>query len=284
MPLVKRRSQRALNEANSLSHLFQVGAGSGGMTVLDIVCRDARITQVTLVEPDVYKAHNVVRHQFPLSAVGQGKADLAAQWLKERRPELRVDLLPCDLLDPAQAEQIATEVESCDIGICAADNEPAKFHFDALMRRFRKPWTLGEVLSGGIGGFVHWFAPAGPCYGCVASFLRRSLTLDKSKPPDYSAPGGPAPETTIPASRASIEVIASLHAKITLQLLATPTEYAPGFTSLLFTLEKASGIFDEAFRAHRFRIPRAAECLICRPAIADVDLDRALDDALARLG
>jgi hypothetical protein len=266
-----------------LAHLVQVGAGSGGMTVLDIVCRDPRITHVTLIEPDGYKPHNVIRHQFPLSALGQRKADLAAGWLKERRPELHVELLVCDLMDPAFAEKIAAAVEAGDIGICAADNEPAKFHFDALMRRGGKAWTLGEVLSGGIGGFVHWFIPGGPCYGCTASFLRRAVKADDSKPPDYSAPGGPAPQTTIPASRASIEVIASLHAQITLQLLTHGGQYAPGFSSLLFTLEKVPGVFDEAFRTHRFRIPRSGECLICRDAPVPADLDRALDDALTRL-
>jgi ThiF family len=266
-----------------LAHLVQVGAGSGGMTVLDIVCRDPRITHVTLIEPDVYNPHNVVRHQFPLSAVGQTKAHLAATWLAERRPDLCVDLLICNLLDSAYQNKIVSAVEACDIGVCAADNEPAKFHFDALMRRHKKPWTLGEVLSGGIGGFVHWFVPGGPCYGCVASFLRRSVKVDADKPPDYSAPGAPVPETTIPASRASIEVIASLHAQVTLQLLTARKAYDPGFTSLLFTLEKVPGIFDEAFRAHRFRIPRSPDCLICREQAATGDLDRALDDALTRL-
>jgi hypothetical protein len=266
-----------------LAHLVQVGAGSGGMTVLDIVCRDPRITKVTLIEPDRYKPHNVVRHQFPLSALGQRKADLAASWLKERRPELPVDLLVCDLMDPAYAEEIAAAVRAADIGICAADNEPAKFHFDALMRRQQKPWTLGEVLAGGIGGFVHWLVPGGPCYGCVASFLRRSVQTDNSKPPDYSAPDGARAETTIPASRASIEVIASLHAQITLQLLTQGGNYVPGFTSLLFTLEKVPGVFDDAFRAHRFLIRRSEECLTCRDATGPDEIDQALDDALARL-
>ncbi len=184
------------------------------MTVLDILCRDPRIDHVTLIEPDLYKPHNVVRHLFPPSAVGQRKADLAARWLHDRRPDLALDTLVCDLLDPAFADPIDAAVQSCDLGVCAADNEPAKFHFDALMRRHCKPWTLGEVLSGGIGGFVHTFVPGGPCYGgCVASFLRRSVTVAPGKMPDYSQPGGPAPETTIPASRASIEVIASLHAQ-----------------------------------------------------------------------
>jgi ThiF family len=266
-----------------LAHLFQVGAGSGGMTVLDIVCRDPRITHVTLIEPDVYKPHNVARHLFPLSAVDGKKAELARKWLEARRPELIVNLFICSLMDGILAKRIDAAVQKCDIGICAADNEPAKFHFDMLMRRHKKPWTLGEVLSGGIGGFVHWFVPGGPCYGCVASFLRRSVKVDADKPPDYSAPGGPVPETTIPANRASIEVIASLHAQITLQLLTAGSGYDPGFTSLLFTLEKVPGIFDEAFRAHRFRIPRSPDCLICREQAAPGDLDRALDDALTRL-
>ena len=71
-----------------MAHLLQVGAGSGGMPVLDLLCRDARITRLTLIEPDVYKPHNVERHLFPPSAIGAPKAALAEAWLKERRPDL----------------------------------------------------------------------------------------------------------------------------------------------------------------------------------------------------
>jgi molybdopterin/thiamine biosynthesis adenylyltransferase len=272
-----------------MAHLFQVGAGSGGMPVLDMLCRDARISRVTLIEPDIYKPHNVVRHQFPPSAVGQPKAELARHWLREMRPDLEVQVLACDLLDPARTAEIDTAVASADIGVCAADNDKAKFHFDALMRRCAKPWTLGEVLSGGIGGFVHWFVPGGPCYGCVASFLKRSVTVDKAPTPDYSQPGAAVHEVTIPASRAAINVIAALHAQVTLQLLGESAQYSPGFTSLLFTLERVPDVFEEAYRPYRFRVPRSAECLICRPAAgatppSSEELDVALDQALARLG
>ena len=268
-----------------MAQLIQVGAGSGGIAVLDLVCRDPRIRRVTLIEPDVYKPHNVERHLFAVEDVGQPKARLAERWLKECRPDLEVELLDCDLLDPAYATQIEAAARAADIGICAADNEPAKLHWDALMRRTGKPWTLGEVLSGGIGGFVHWFAPGGPCYGCVASFLQRSVTVDKPAMPDYSAPGGPAPEVMIPASKASIAAIAALHALVTLELLDNPQTYAPGFSSLLWTLRRVPGVFEEAFRPHRFRIPRADTCLFCRPAAAAVpeNLDAALEQALARL-
>jgi len=257
------------------------------MPVLDLLCRDPRIDRVTLIEPDVYKAHNVERHHFPHSAVGMPKAALAEQWLKERRPDLVVRTLTCDLLETSAQEEIGAAAAAADIGVCAADNEPAKFHWDALMRRHATPWTLGEVLSGGIGGFVHWFVPEGPCYGCVASHLQRSVTVEKPKAVDYSQPGGPAAETTIPASKASIAAIASLHALVTLALLSDPGGYAPGFTSLLLTLQRVPDVFDEAFRPYRFRIPRSADCLICRTGAApssSEELDVALDQALARLG
>jgi molybdopterin/thiamine biosynthesis adenylyltransferase len=269
-----------------VAHLFQVGAGSGGMPVLDLVCRDERVTRVTLVEPDVYKPHNVARHLFPLSAVGQLKAELAQRWLRERRPELDVRVLPCDLTDPAQQGALHEVAEEADLGVCAADNEPAKYHFDQLMRQHARPWTLGEVLSGGIGGFVHTFVPEGPCYGCVASFLQRSVKVDNSPPPDYSAPASPLAEATVPASRASIAAIASLHALATLDLLEQPGG-PPPFTTLLWTLRRVEGVFEEAYRPYRFRVARAADCLIChaRPTPASAEaLDVALDDALARLG
>src|SRR5207253_6921610 len=176
------------------AHLIQVGAGSGGMPVLDLLCREPDITRLTLIEPDVYKPHNVERHLFPIAAVGQPKAELAQRWLKERRPDLQVEALAWDVLDPAVQNGLETRIASADIGVCAADNEPAKYHWDALMRRAGKPWTLGEVLAGGIGGFVHQFVPGGPCYGCVASFLQRSVSVDAAKAPDHSPPGGPAPE------------------------------------------------------------------------------------------
>ena len=290
-------------------HLFQVGAGSGGIVVLDLLTRDPRVTRVTLVEPDGYKPHNVHRHIFPPSAVGRPKAELAAEWVKERRPDIVFEILPADLTDPAMLPTFEQAIAGCHIGVCAVDNEPAKYAFDALMRNAGKPWTLGEVLSGGIGGWVHRFTPDGPCYGCVASHLQRTVTEEAPAPaPDYSNPGGPVAETTIPASKASIEVIAGLHAMVTLELLASggqetgnrgqetadgsdlspvPCPLSPDFTSLLFTLQRVPGVFEEAFRPFRFRVPKSVVCLICSavpvPAAGE-DLDVALDQALARLG
>lgn len=269
-----------------MAHLVQVGAGSGGMPVLDMLSRDPRITRITLIEPDIYKTHNVERHLFARDGIGKPKVELARDWIAARRPELSIDLLPEDLLDPSAQPAIDKAVASADLGVCAADNDSAKYHWDSLMRRHGKPWTLGEVLSGGIGGFVHCFLPGQACYGCVASHLQRSVEVDEGKAPDYSQPSAAVQETTIPATRASIEVIAALHAHITLSLLDTPPS-DPGFTSLLFTLQRVPGVFEEALRPFRFRISRANDCLICRTdpnPVKGEGLDAALEHALQRLG
>jgi molybdopterin/thiamine biosynthesis adenylyltransferase len=252
------------------------------MPVLDALARDPAIDRVTLVEPDIFKAHNVERHVFARADVGKLKAELAADWLYERRPELQIRVLVADVLDPALQPDLAAAASSCDIGVCAADNERAKFHFDSLMRQAGKPWTLGEVLAGGIGGFVHRFVPGGPCYGCVATHLRRDLPPEDDKPPDYSQPGGPIEESTVPASLASIRAIAGLHAALTLQVLHG---VAVPLTSLLLPLQFVPGLFDEPFRPIRMQIARSEDCLICRePPPAAENLDVALDQALARLG
>ena len=124
------------------------------------------------------------------------------------------------------------------------------------MRRHAKPWTLGEVLSGGIGGFVHWFAPGGPCYGCVASHLQRTVVVDNSPPPDYANPGGAVPETTIPASMASIHAIASLHALVTLALLGEPSRLRPRLHESVARPAAGAGRFRGGVSA--LPLPRAA--------------------------
>ena len=264
-------------------HLLQVGVGSGGIVVLDLLAREPAVTRVTVVDPDVYSAHNVHRHLFERSGIGRRKVDLAADWLCDRRFDLPIAPIVADITDPAFQANFGRLAAACDVGVCAADNEPAKYAFDAEMRKQGKPWTLGEVLSGGIGGWVHWFVPGGPCYGCVASHLQRTVAEAPAGPwPDYSNPGSTAAATTVPASRASIHAIAALHADLTLELLkdtsAAPQPAATAadgsaaaadgsaagpFTSLLVTLRSVPGVFDEAYRTYRFRIPRAAGCLVC---------------------
>jgi hypothetical protein len=94
-------------------------------------------------------------------------------------------------------------------------------------------------------------------------------------------------ETAVPAGMAAIHTIASLHALWTLGLLDGPGA-DPGCTSLLWTLARVPGVFEEAFRPYRFRVARLPGCLVCGEAaraatLTGEELDVALNQALARL-
>ena len=265
--------------------LFQVGVGSGGIVVLDHLSRETLFDRFILVDPDTYEARNVVRHQFPPSGVGRLKVELAAEWLGEFRPDARVETLAVDLTDPAHQSRINEMVAGCDIAVCAADNESAKYHFDALMRQNRKPWTLGEVLSGGIGGWAHRFAPDGACYGCVASHLKRERSDDAPQDAaDYADPAGGRRETAIPATRNAICMIAGLHARVTMNLAGGQEA---DFSSVLMSLNRVDGVFSAAFQMFKFQIARLPGCLVCGAdrddGLSGEQLDVALDQALARL-
>jgi hypothetical protein len=268
-------------------HLFQVGLGSGGMIVLDLLMREPMISRLTLVEPDHYESSNASRHLFQPSCHGKLKIDLAIEWLQQQRPDIQIDRFAVKLEDPEQHPELIDLARKCDLGICAVDSEIAKYHFDSLMRISQKPWLLGEVLSGGIGGWIHEFLIRNACYGCVASHLKRSIQTEKPVTPNYAQPEAGPIEVRIPATKTSISVIASLHAQLILQRLRQP-EMNRGFTSMLFSLEAVPDIFNEPFRTFRFSIQRDPQCLICGDSNSDVlagsDLDAALDEALQRLG
>ena len=68
-------------------------------------------------------------------------------------------------------------------------------------------------------------------------------------------------------------------------MLGTLPEPTIPFTSLLWTLARVPGVFEEAFRSYRFRVARSPGCLVCaaKPLPAG-DLDVAVGEALGRLG
>ena len=119
-----------------MSTLFQVGAGSGGMVVLDLLCREPSVQRIVLLDPDVYKSHNVHRHYFGTRAgrPAQGRTGGRMGQAISPRPGSRH---PGDrsARPVAPGRNRSSRCQSCDIGVCAVDNEPAKYHFDALMRK-----------------------------------------------------------------------------------------------------------------------------------------------------
>ena len=259
-----------------MAHLVQVGLGSGGMSVIDMLVRDMRISKLTLIEPDLLKPHNLLRHLLSADNIGKPKLLSAVKWLNDRNSNLEIISIQAFLQDPEKQEQINCAIKGADFGVCAVDNEEAKYHWCSLMRQHGIPWTLGEVLSGGIGGFVHTFVPGGPCYACACTYLKREGPKDsKDSKPDYSNPSGEVEEARIPASYASIQAIASLHALATMDVLDGKIISS----SFLLPLQKVEGIFSESLKKIVVNITKNESCLFCSKVSGAID---GIDDLLQK--
>ncbi|MSR30285.1 MAG: ThiF family adenylyltransferase [Gemmataceae bacterium] len=263
-----------------MAKVIQIGLGSGGMAVLDMLLRFPGLDSLALIEPDILETHNLERHLFTSQAVGKPKLDTALEWVRTRRKDIEVQGFPCWLEDANYRNDLEKVMDGCAAGICAVDNDNAKYLWCSMMRKHKIPWTLGEVLSGGIGGFVHVVSPDGPCYGCISSYLKRENTASANKKPDYSNPEGMVKEARIPASFAAINTIASLHALGTLELL----QGRPDYGSFLFPMEKIDGVFREKWQATRLGVAKNPGCLFCGIPPGDIpDADAQLQRKLAEL-
>ena len=181
-----------LSGGDRMAHLFQVGAGSGGMPVLDMLCRDPRITRVTLIEPDVYKPHNVERHLFPL--VGRRRAQ-GRRW-------------------PSAGSRNAGPTWKCACSSATCSTRPLQADDRRGGRRGRPRRLCGRQRAGQV-SLGRPDAPPRQAVDARRSAQRRHRRLrplvrrpaarataaspatcsapssvDKAPPPDYSQPGG----------------------------------------------------------------------------------------------
>ena len=179
--------------------------------------------RVTLIEPDVYKPHNVERHLFPLSAVGERKAVLAERWLQERRPDLDVRparLRPAGPGPPGghrrggrrrRHRRLRRRQRAGQVSLGRPDAPPRQT-VDARRSAQRRHRRLRPL--------VRARRPLLRLRGQPFAAHRRAWTKPRRRTTPTRA--APCTETTIPASKASIHAIASLHALVTLGLLDGP--------------------------------------------------------------
>jgi hypothetical protein len=266
--------------ARRRGHLVVAGAGSGGSLVLEALATDASLASVAVFDHDTLVPENVVRHLGGHSAVGLPKVEVVRRRLNDLRPDLPVSCHVLDITSPAGEAALDEALGEADVALCGVDNEGAKLAFNTLCLKAGVPWTLGEVLAGGVGGLVHVYRPGeSACYGCVASFLGRRIS---EKPParDYAAAGEAFPAATrIPASKASIAFIAALHALETARLLTNP-RHAPRGEVTIIGLVEEPGLFEGRYAGRGFEVPRDPDCLLCSTA---GDTEGAFQDAFRRL-
>ncbi len=133
-----------------------LGAGSLGSKIAVTLARSG-VRSFVLVDDDILKPENLVRHELDVRALGAHKVDGLEERVKAVAPKVDVKVRRVLLggqESSATTSSVLDDLASCDL-VIEATADPHAFNFAAAAARSaNRPMLWTEVYAGGIGGFV----------------------------------------------------------------------------------------------------------------------------------
>jgi adenylyltransferase/sulfurtransferase len=233
--------QQLLSEARVLV----VGAGGLGSPALMYLAA-AGVGHIGICEGDTLEASNLHRQVlYRRSHVGQSKAHIAAQQLRELNPDTEITVIDVSL-DADNAESLFNQH---DLVLDCSDNLKLKFLLNAAALRTATPVVFASVYQ--YEGQLHVFDPrtGAPCLRCV-------WPREPSVAPTCNEAGVLGP---VPGVFGSLQAMEALK-----QLLSLPGR----LSGELLMLDLLS------FRSTKISASRLADCEICSRAPDQIELPR----------
>lgn len=293
------RVERLIGAAN-LTRLGEkrvgvVGLGSGGGLVALSLAMSG-VGNFVLVDDDVLEATNIVRHVADSSYLGQPKVEAAADLIRRRNPNARIEVRV------GRIEQNMDMLDGLDILVVGVDGENAKYIInEACLQRGLNAVYAG-VYERGEGGDAVMIRPFdGPCYACWAAELRDELTVakgDPSKELDYGMIGAEGTLEAEPGLWLHVLRVATVQADLALNELLRGTDVyqkMPANTIIMANreLEIIDGQVNPPHTSVWVNIERDPNCLICGDSVRrdvlaqerlDADISVSLDDLMSSTG
>ena len=260
-------------EAFAESRVLIAGCGSGGGQVaLQLVM--SGIKHFTLIDMDVLKSENVIRHVCGIRYVGRKKVDALEDILKDRNPEIAVRGFEKDLL---QWNELESEVQRSHIVVLATDNDPTRYQMNELCVRNAKPFVVGKVFTRGIGGEVFGYRPGeSGCLACLEGVLERTKFRDGVREIDLASEEdrekmyglNPQEIKDSPGLAVDIGFITLFHVRYVMDALARLAPQRPAFLpaipeNYLVWGNRPIHPFSKSFELQRITLHRQDGCLVC---------------------
>jgi len=228
-----------------------VGCGALGSKIAASLARSG-IRAFVLVDDDIFKPGNLVRHDLDVGSLGAHKAEALAARLKAITAGITVSarrVLLGGQESSGGTASVLDELSTCDL-LIDATADPQAFNFVASVARNRlRPMVWAEVYAGGIGGFVARLRPGiePPPHSARRQYL--AWCRDRGVPwhgldQDYGAQGIAA-ETLI-ADDSNVAVIAGHATRMAVDVLVHPDDTAFPHPAYVIGLAK-QWIFSEPF-------------------------------------
>ena len=260
-------------EAFADCRVLIAGCGSGGGQVaLQLVM--SGVKHFTLIDNDVVKSENVIRHVCGLQFVGRKKVDALEDILKDRNSEIAVQKFDKDLL---QWNGLESEVQRSHIVVLATDNDPTRYQMNELCVRNAKPFVVGKVFTRGIGGEVFGYRPGeSGCLACLEGVLERTKFRDGVREVDLASEEdrekmyglNPQEIKDSPGLAVDIGFITLFHVRYVMDALARLASQRPMFLPAIPENYVVWGNrpihpFSKSFELQRITLHRQEGCLVC---------------------
>ena len=254
-------------------HVLIAGCGSGGGQVASQLVMSG-VKNFVLVDNDVLKLENVIRHVCGIRYLGQEKTEALSDVLKDRNPQAQIRNCNEDLLS---WDRLEAEIQQSDVVVLATDNEPSRYRVNEVCVKNQIPFVVGRVFTRGIGGEVFAYRPGqGGCLACLEKCLERSqfrdgvseidLVSEEEREEMYGL--GVEEIKDSPGLTVDIGFITAFHTRFVLEALAVAAPERPKFLTpikenYLVWGNRAVHPFEKNFQLQRISVHAQDGCLIC---------------------
>ncbi|MDZ4671651.1 MAG: ThiF family adenylyltransferase [Phototrophicales bacterium] len=240
-----------------------VGLGSGGGFVAQSLAMSG-VENFVLIDDDILEATNIVRHVADNRYLGQPKADVVADLIRQRNPKAEISTRV------GRIEQHMDALDDLDLLIVGVDGEQVKYIInEACLERDLVAIYAGVYERGEGGDVVIIYPYDGPCYACWSAAVREEVQLTNEVGElDYGMIG---PEGTLEAEPAlwlHVVRVALTQTDFALKFLLKETDqYSPLPTNTVIlannAIEIIAGEFTPPHSALWVQIDRDPHCLVC---------------------
>lgn len=216
------------------------GVGGIGSLSAEMLVR-CGIGRIAIIDFDTVNEENLNRLFYKNQHIGQFKAKVCAEILKEINQDVAVDYYQEDIMEADFELKLDQIFQNADVILNGLDNIPARQYLNVKCVTLNKPLMDAGALRSGLGGYIHLILPhQNACYQCTGSVQIQFKQNDVT---------GPQCAASLPST---IGIISSLQ---TQQVLKFLLDFGVNADFISF-----SSLTDEFIK---LTLPRDPECYVC---------------------
>lgn len=240
-----------------------IGCGALGGEVADIIGK-AGIGILTLVDHDIFKLDNAVRHVVGADKLGLLKVHALSQQILFHNPFVKTNPIPFDIMKVGINQYFAPGI---GISTIANDNVEGYLNEQAIINN--KTIFYARALRGGKVARIFRVKPGvDACFQCLSLYSNEENEVFTNIPEDSELPNitNECNNPIRPASAAELKLIASLTSMLILDYLQQSNEE---HNHWIWSTEHIDGIDESKVTPYELKastIPPHPSCQYCQPA------------------